>query len=176
MYQVIQAILNNPKDHTKISLIFANVTEDDILLRKEARRERCRGQQQHHAQRFASLPLFPAAGCLVRRPQEPVQGPLRARQATGRLEGGRRVCDCRDDQGAPAGAGPGHPGKLYTSRATGSTRHPSNRAVDPRHAVEPDRPPLSCLQILRCGPPPMMTILGKHLDSLGYPKEQQFQF
>lgn len=35
MYQVSQYILQNPKDTTKLSLIFANVTEDDILLRKE---------------------------------------------------------------------------------------------------------------------------------------------
>eukprot|EP00889_Picochlorum_renovo_P004057 jgi/Picre1/31087/NNA_006442.t1 len=30
--------------------------------------------------------------------------------------------------------------------------------------------------ILRCGPLPMMEVMKKHLDSLGYPKEQQFQF
>jgi cytochrome-b5 reductase len=33
MLQVIQAILKNPEDRTQVSLIFANVTEDDILLR-----------------------------------------------------------------------------------------------------------------------------------------------
>ncbi|CAD1813046.1 NADH-cytochrome b5 reductase 1 [Candida parapsilosis] len=35
MYQIITAILNNPEDNIKISLIYANVTENDILLRKE---------------------------------------------------------------------------------------------------------------------------------------------
>eukprot|EP00475_Leptophrys_vorax_P030192 TRINITY_DN4506_c0_g2_i1.p1 TRINITY_DN4506_c0_g2~~TRINITY_DN4506_c0_g2_i1.p1 ORF type:complete len:295 (+),score=30.04 TRINITY_DN4506_c0_g2_i1:188-1072(+) len=35
MYQVSRAILENPADRTKISLIFANVSEDDILLREE---------------------------------------------------------------------------------------------------------------------------------------------
>ncbi|KAG5420111.1 CBR1 [Candida metapsilosis] len=35
MYQIITAVLNNPEDNIKISLIYANVTEDDILLRKE---------------------------------------------------------------------------------------------------------------------------------------------
>jgi cytochrome-b5 reductase len=35
MYQVSQYILNNAKDTTDLSLIFANVSEDDILLRKE---------------------------------------------------------------------------------------------------------------------------------------------
>ena len=35
MYQVAQAILRDPHDITKVFLIYANVSEDDILLRKE---------------------------------------------------------------------------------------------------------------------------------------------
>jgi predicted ferric reductase len=35
MYQVAQGILRNPLDATKVFLIYANVTEEDILLRKE---------------------------------------------------------------------------------------------------------------------------------------------
>merc|ERR1711977_115592 len=35
MLQVAEAILKNPEDKTKISLIFANVTEGDIILREE---------------------------------------------------------------------------------------------------------------------------------------------
>lgn len=35
MYQIITAILKNPQDNTKISLLYANVTENDILLREE---------------------------------------------------------------------------------------------------------------------------------------------
>jgi cytochrome-b5 reductase len=35
MLQIIRAILKNSSDRTKISLIFANVNEDDILLRKD---------------------------------------------------------------------------------------------------------------------------------------------
>uniref|UniRef100_A0A7S2Z2A3 NADH-cytochrome b5 reductase n=1 Tax=Chloropicon laureae TaxID=464258 RepID=A0A7S2Z2A3_9CHLO len=35
MLQVAEAILKNPDDKTKVSLIFANVTEGDIILRKE---------------------------------------------------------------------------------------------------------------------------------------------
>ena len=35
MYQVAQAILRDPHDATNISLIYANVAEEDILLRKE---------------------------------------------------------------------------------------------------------------------------------------------
>ncbi|XP_059434161.1 NADH--cytochrome b5 reductase 1-like [Corylus avellana] len=35
MFQLIQAILKNPKDKTNVNLIYANVTEDDILLKEE---------------------------------------------------------------------------------------------------------------------------------------------
>jgi cytochrome-b5 reductase len=35
MLQIIKAILKNPNDKTQISLIFANVNEEDILLREE---------------------------------------------------------------------------------------------------------------------------------------------
>ncbi|BFZ59047.1 NADH-cytochrome b5 reductase [Saitoella coloradoensis] len=35
MLQIVRAILNNPADQTKISLIFANVNEEDILLRED---------------------------------------------------------------------------------------------------------------------------------------------
>ncbi|KAF5368459.1 hypothetical protein D9758_002399 [Tetrapyrgos nigripes] len=35
MYQVISAALKNPNDRTKLSLIYANVNEEDILMRKE---------------------------------------------------------------------------------------------------------------------------------------------
>ncbi|KAL1988023.1 hypothetical protein VTN96DRAFT_1547 [Rasamsonia emersonii] len=35
MYQLIRAIFKNPEDKTKVTLVYGNVTEDDILLRKE---------------------------------------------------------------------------------------------------------------------------------------------
>lgn len=35
MFQILRSILNNPKDNTRVSLIYANKTESDILLRKE---------------------------------------------------------------------------------------------------------------------------------------------
>ncbi|XP_043723250.1 NADH--cytochrome b5 reductase 1 [Telopea speciosissima] len=35
MFQVARAILENPKDNTKVYLIYANVTSEDILLKKE---------------------------------------------------------------------------------------------------------------------------------------------
>lgn len=35
MYQVIRNIFKNPEDKTKVTLVFGNLTEQDILLRKE---------------------------------------------------------------------------------------------------------------------------------------------
>ncbi|EEA21627.1 NADH-cytochrome b5 reductase, putative [Talaromyces marneffei ATCC 18224] len=35
MYQLIRAIFKNPEDKTKVTLVYGNVTEDDILLKKE---------------------------------------------------------------------------------------------------------------------------------------------
>ncbi|KAI9648640.1 NADH-cytochrome b5 reductase [Ciborinia camelliae] len=35
MYQIARAIFNNPADKTKVTLVFANVTEEDILLKRE---------------------------------------------------------------------------------------------------------------------------------------------
>lgn len=35
MFQVMQHILKDPNDNTALSLVYANVTEDDILLRRE---------------------------------------------------------------------------------------------------------------------------------------------
>ena len=35
MLQIIRAALKNPNDHTKLSLIYANVNYEDILLKKE---------------------------------------------------------------------------------------------------------------------------------------------
>jgi cytochrome-b5 reductase len=35
MYQLARTIFKNPEDKTKVTLVFGNVTEDDILLKKE---------------------------------------------------------------------------------------------------------------------------------------------
>lgn len=35
MLQIIKAILRNPDDKTQVDLIFANVNEEDILLRED---------------------------------------------------------------------------------------------------------------------------------------------
>lgn len=35
MYQVVRAIFDNPSDKTKVTLVFGNLTEQDILLKPE---------------------------------------------------------------------------------------------------------------------------------------------
>jgi len=35
MFQTLRSVLDNPEDKTRVSLIYANKTESDILLRKE---------------------------------------------------------------------------------------------------------------------------------------------
>ncbi len=35
MYQLCRAIFKNPADKTKVTLVFGNVTEEDILLKRE---------------------------------------------------------------------------------------------------------------------------------------------
>jgi len=35
MYQLARAIFSNPDDKTKVTLVFGNVTEEDILLKRE---------------------------------------------------------------------------------------------------------------------------------------------
>jgi cytochrome-b5 reductase len=46
MLQIIRAILKNPQDQTQIYLLFANQTEDDILLRNEL--EECKKDPRVH--------------------------------------------------------------------------------------------------------------------------------
>lgn len=41
MYQVIKAVLSNPSDKTECSLVYANQTEEDILLKDEVGFLRC---------------------------------------------------------------------------------------------------------------------------------------
>lgn len=50
MYQLLRAILSNPNDRTKVTLVFGNVTEDDILLRKELAE-----LENTHPQRFRAF-------------------------------------------------------------------------------------------------------------------------
>lgn len=35
MYQLIRAIFKNPSDNTKVTLVFGNIREEDILLKRE---------------------------------------------------------------------------------------------------------------------------------------------
>jgi len=114
MYQVAVAHLKNPNNTTKFSLIFANVTEDDILLKDEL---------DDLAARFPDR--FSVYYVLDKPP-------------TGWTGGSGFVTAEMIQRELP---GPGE----------------------------------GCI-VLRCGPRPMMDVMERHLDGLGYPKEQQFQF
>lgn len=50
MYQLCRAILNNPADKTKVTLVFGNVSEDDILLKNELA-----AMENHNPRRFRAF-------------------------------------------------------------------------------------------------------------------------
>ena len=53
MYQVAKAIFSNPADKTKVTLIFGNLTEEDILLKRELE-----DLENTYPQRFRSFYLL----------------------------------------------------------------------------------------------------------------------
>ncbi|KAF5827986.1 hypothetical protein DUNSADRAFT_18392 [Dunaliella salina] len=114
MYQVLNAILKNPADKTQVSLIFGNIAEEDILLRKELD-----SLAQAHPGQLKVL-------YVLNNPPKDWKG----------------------------GAG------FITPDMIKSTLP----------APGPDS------LVLRCGPPPMLDAMKKHLDSLGYSADMQFQF
>ena len=79
MYQLARAIFKNPTDTTKVTLIFGNITESDILLKQRIPRPR-----KHLP---ATLPRF-----------------LPPRQAPRRLDAGERVYHERITEDGAAGA------------------------------------------------------------------------
>ena len=50
MYQLIRGIFNNPDDKTKVTLVFGNVSEEDILLKHELAT-----LENHYPQRFRAF-------------------------------------------------------------------------------------------------------------------------
>ena len=50
MYQLIRAIFNNPDDKTKVTLVFGNVSEEDVLLKHELATI-----ENHYPQRFRAF-------------------------------------------------------------------------------------------------------------------------
>ena len=114
MHQVAQAHLKNPNNPTTFSLIFANVTEDDLLLKDEL---------DDLAKR--SPDKFKVHYVLDKPPKGWTGG------------SGYVTADMIKKQLPAPGAG---------------------------------------VIVLRCGPRPMMDVIEKHCDSLGYTKEMQFNF
>lgn len=53
MYQLVRAIFNNPEDKTKVSLVYGNLTEDDILLKGEFEK-----LEKEYPQRFRTFYLL----------------------------------------------------------------------------------------------------------------------
>jgi cytochrome-b5 reductase len=62
MYQLIRAIFSNPADTTKVSLVFGNISEEDILLKKELEK-----LENEYPQRFRAFYVLdkPAKGSNV---------------------------------------------------------------------------------------------------------------
>lgn len=114
MYQVAMAHLKNPNCTKQFSLIFANVSENDILLKEELDDLATRYPDKFHVYYVLDTP----------------------------------------PKGWDGGSG------FVTAD------------MIKKHLP----PPSSSHLILRCGPRPMMDVMEKHLDSLGYEKGQQFQF
>ncbi|KAL4853280.1 NADH--cytochrome b5 reductase 1 [Chlorella vulgaris] len=113
MYQVATEILRDSNDDTHLSLVYANYTEDDILLRKEL---------DELAERHANFSVYYVLN-------DPPRG----------------------------WAG----GKGFVTAEMIKKHLPA---------------PAADVVILRCGPAPMNKAMEAHLEALGYPKEQQFQF
>lgn len=111
MLQIIRASLKNPLDLTQISLIYANVNAEDILLKKELDE-----LEDKHSKRFKVYHV-------LNNPPEGWKG-----------------------------------GVGFVSAE-----------MIKEHLPAPSNVP-GQMKILLCGPPPMMTAMKKHLDTLGYEK------
>ncbi len=119
MFQVIKAILENPSDKTMLSLVFGNITADDILLQDELDSFR-----RMHPDRFELLYIL----------DKPPHG------WTG--------------------------GKGYVTPEMISERF---APINAQHGKD------SSL-ILTCGPPGMKMAVRKHLETLGFTDDMQFEF
>lgn len=114
MYQVIQHILRDINDGTQITLLFGNVTEEDILLRKEL--------EELASRRVGMLKVY----------------------------------------------------HVLNSPPSGWSQGSGFITADMIKKHLP--PPGEGVMVLRCGPAPMNKAVEGHLESLGYSKDQQFQF
>jgi len=114
MYQLIQAVLRDPKDTTQLSLIFGNITEEDILLREELDKVAAEHKKQFHLYFVVDKPT------------------------PGWTGGGGFITPDMISKHLPA---------------------PSPDAL-----------------ILMCGPPPMMNVMVKHMQTLDYSENQFFQY
>lgn len=110
MLQIIRACVKNPKDETKISLIYANVNPEDILLKSELDQI-----QQEHPNQFSVY-------YVLNNPPEVWDG-----------------------------------GSGFVTKDMIESKLPGPEAGKQ-------------VKMLLCGPPPMMTIMKKYLEELGFEK------
>lgn len=61
MLQIAQEVVRNPEDKTEVTLVFANKSEDDILLKKELD-DMVRKHKNFHVSTYAFIQIlrFPA--------------------------------------------------------------------------------------------------------------------
>lgn len=108
MLQVARAIFGNPEDKTKVSLIFANVNEEDILLK----------DQLTEMSKNPNFKVYYVLNNVILS-----VGSVSAHHhyvlASERMEGRCRVRDCRHDQGTFACASQGREGADLWSTAHG---------------------------------------------------------
>jgi cytochrome-b5 reductase len=114
MYQLIHAVLRDPKDTTELSLIFGNITEQDILLREELEKKAAEHKKQFRVYFVLDKP----------------------------------------NPGWEGGSG----------------------FITPDMISKHLPPPSPETLVLMCGPPPMMNVMVKHMQTLDYSEDQFFQY
>lgn len=181
-YQVAQAILKDPADNTKISLVFGNLSEDDILLRKEL------DELAEQVGVWGWVMVLVSGcdcGCV---------GGFGALGTPAGLPARTPACSAcpLHNTHASHAKSPPHPHPPNPNSAR--TQHPGRFSVyhvlnkppagwdggegfvtlDMLRARLP--PPADDVMVLRCGPKPMNDAMKGHLDEIGYPEAAQFEF
>ncbi|CAL4894138.1 unnamed protein product [Urochloa decumbens] len=152
MFQVTRAILENPEDNTKVHLIYANVTYDDILLKEELDSMAKTYPGRFKIYYVLNQPPETWEGGVGFVSKEMIQAHCPGPAADIQVN---FDCLITEDYSPELGIG-SHQLCLF-------------KAESQHGAVSP-------FQVLRCGPPPMNKAMAAHLDDLGYTKEMQFQF
>jgi NAD(P)H-flavin reductase len=167
MYQVLTTILSDSSDRTRVSLIFGNIAEQDILIREELD-----ALAHKHPERFR-------LHYVLNQPPEGWKGGWRGCQAVPRAGKPRRAQRAAGRGRQGAGAAP----RAGADRAAPLLPHPPPSTpaggvgfVNEVMIRERLPAPGDGVMVLRCGPGPMNEAMKAVLDKLGYAEESQFQF